>query len=356
VKSIRLKNKYFFLRVKIALSMILKGKVSSKKIFNAAHCWFAQKFRLVKSSKFPFVINFELWNECNAQCTFCRTDDGGIYDLNPANSGEVSIEKGKMPLQMYEEIIEQSKDHILIAVPYVNGEPLMYPDIYKAIKFASDRKVATMISTNGELLTEKNIQKLLDSQLDFIKIAISGFSQDIFTIQHRGCDIEKIKKNLKTLARLRDDEKGHDLLVMVDYINYEYNTHEYPDVLELCRDLNFMVSRRPGNLNKLSEEHPELAVHEKPQDNTTNLPVKTLCEWPWKIMTVNWDGSIYPCCDYVVWGDQKADTNFEVGKTQIEEIWNGSSKLDNRTVHLAQGRGGYNICSECTRTGTAFKF
>ena len=268
MKNKKTKNKYLLIRIKIALSIVMKGKVSLKKIFNAAHCWIAQKFRFVKSSKFPFMINFELWNECNAQCTFCRSEDGGIYDLNPDNSGKVSIEKGRMPIKMFNEIIEQSKDHILLAVPYVNGEPLMYPDLYKALKFASDRKVATLISTNGELLTEKIIKNLLDSSLDFIKIAISGFSQDVFTIQHRGCDIEKIKENMKNLARMRD-EGGHKILVMLDYIYYEYNAHEYSEALELGRELDFIVSRRPGNLHKLSEEHPELAKKEKPQDDVT---------------------------------------------------------------------------------------
>ena len=42
--------------------------------------------------------------------------------------------------------------------------------------------------------------------------------------------------------------------------------------------------------------------------------------------------------------------------TKIEEIWNGSTKINNRKVHLSDGRAGYDICSECTRTGTAFKF
>ena len=355
MKNKKTKNKYLLIRIKIALSIVMKGKVSLKKIFNAAHCWIAQKFRFVKSSKFPFLINFELWNECNAQCTFCRSEDGGIYDHNPDNLGKVSIEKGRMPIKMFNEIIEQSKDHILLAVPYVNGEPLMYPDLYKALKFASDRKVATLISTNGELLTEENIKNLLDSSLDFIKIAISGFSQDVFTIQHRGCDIEKIKENMKNLACMRD-EGGHKILVMLDYIYYEYNAHEYSEALELGRELDFIVSRRPGNLHKLAEEHLELAKKEKPQDNVTSLPVKDLCEWPWKVMTVNWDGSIYPCCDYVVWGDQKADTVFQIGKSKIEEIWNGSTKINNRKVHLTDGRAGYDICSKCTRTGTAFKF
>jgi len=355
MKLKKTKNRYIFLRIKIAFSMLLKGKVTFKKLINATHCWFAQKFRFAKASAFPFMINFELWNECNAQCTFCRTEDGEIYDLNPVNLEKAPIQKGKMSLNMYKDIIEQSMDHILIAVLYVNGEPLMYTDLYKAIEFASDRKVATLISTNGELLTEKNIQKLLDSGLDFIKIAISGFSQGIFEVQHRGCDIEKIKQNLKNLARLRD-EGGYKILVMLDYINYEYNAHEYQLALELGKKLDFIVSRRPGNLHKLSEEHPDLAIHEKPQEKTPQLPIKDLCDWPWKVMTINWDGGIYPCCDYVVWGNQLPNATFEVGKSNIKEIWNGTTVLDNRTTHMTVGRGGYDICSKCTRTGTAFKY
>jgi MoaA/NifB/PqqE/SkfB family radical SAM enzyme len=256
---------------------------------------------------------------------------------------------------MYKEIIEQSKDHILIAVLYVNGEPLMYTDLDKAIKFASDRGVATLISTNGELLTEKNIEKLLESGLDFIKIAISGFSQEIFTIQHRGCHIEKIKENLQNLARLRD-KRNNKILVMLDYIYYEYNAHEFKPAVEFGQKLGFMVSRRPGNLYKLSEEYPELAQNEKPQEQPTSLPVKELCDWPWKVMTVNWDGNIFPCCDYVVWYKQTPNATFVTGESNIKEIWNGPTVLDNRTVHLTKGRVGYDICSKCTRTGTAFKF
>ena len=300
------------------------------------------------------MINFELWNECNAQCTFCRTEDGVIYDQNPAPQAKASLDKGKMPLEMYQDIIEQVKDHLLLAVLYVNGEPLMYKDLYKALKFASDRGVATLISTNGELLTENNIKRLLESGLDFIKIAISGFSQDIFTVQHRNCHIEAIKENLKSLARLRDE--GHyKIIVMLDYIYYEYNSHEYAQAFKFGQELGFLVNRRPGNLYRLAEEHPALALREKPREKPS-LPVKDLCDWPWKVMTVNWNGEIFPCCDYVMWSGQKPNATFEAGKSRIEEIWNGPAVIANRTVHLTQGRGGYDICSKCTRTGTAFKF
>ena len=79
----REKNTYFLIRLKIVLLILSRGKISIKKLLNLGHSWFAHMMRLRKTSRLPFMMNFELWNECNAQCTFCRTKDGDIYNLNP---------------------------------------------------------------------------------------------------------------------------------------------------------------------------------------------------------------------------------------------------------------------------------
>jgi len=55
VENRYIKNKYLLIRIKIAFFMILKGKVSFKKILNATHCWVAQKFRFIKSQILFFV-------------------------------------------------------------------------------------------------------------------------------------------------------------------------------------------------------------------------------------------------------------------------------------------------------------
>ena len=106
------------------------------------------------------MINFELWNESNAECTFCRTIDGDIYDHNPSSSQNIPIPKGKMSLELYKDVINQSKNHLLIAVLYVNGEPLLYNRVYEAIQYATDQNIATVISTNGELLTEAILDRI----------------------------------------------------------------------------------------------------------------------------------------------------------------------------------------------------
>ena len=54
---------------------------------------FAYLLKLKKSGKSPIVISVDLWNECNENCVFCRSEKGEIYDLK--TKGEAPIIKGK---------------------------------------------------------------------------------------------------------------------------------------------------------------------------------------------------------------------------------------------------------------------
>ena len=72
--------------------------------------------------------------------------------------------------------------------------------------------------------------------------------------------------------------------------------------------------------------------------------------------TIDWDGSIFQCCEYVVRTGVDPYTVFKPEKSNIAEIWNGPVARKHREIHLTEGRGGIDICAECPRTGTAFKY
>ena len=59
--------------------------------------------------------------------------------------------------------------------------------------------MGSMLSSNGILLNKKNINLILDEDLDQIKIHVSGFTNPIHQIQHRLGDVELIKKFKKSL-------------------------------------------------------------------------------------------------------------------------------------------------------------
>ena len=339
-------TKYSWLKAKIILSLIHARKITLKKLLNALHCYAACYFRLNKSGTTPLLINFDLSNYCNERCVFCRTAAGRIYDQNP-NKKHGFIEMGMMPLEIFEAIIQQTKNTLLMAVPYVNGEPFIYPDLGKTIKFATNNNVATMIATNGILLNEENINMILDNKLDFIKIHVSGYSQPIHSIEHRVGKVELIKENLRLLSKIIRERKA-SLIVMIDYMLYKHNAREVELFRKFAKDLGFMFSIRPGN--PYGMEGREEKQYEKPL--SVNIP----CDWLWKVLTINWNGDIFPCCDYVVWSDIKGYGKFSVGKTDLLKVWNGPDAVKMRKIHREQGRRPIPICSKCLRKGVEFKF
>lgn len=339
-------TKYAWLKLRIILSLISKKKITLKKISNTFHCYTAYYLRLDRSANTPLLINFELSNYCNENCVFCRTENGKIYDLNPAKKGGF-IEKGIMQLEIFESIIKQTKDTLLMAVPYVNGEPFVYKELGRAIRIATENNVASMIATNGLLLNEKNINIILDSGLDFIKIHVSGFSRKVHNIQHRIGDVELIKNNLRLLSRV-NRERNVPIIVMVDYILYKHNAHEVRLFREFADDLGFMFSIRPGNPHGM-EDREDKQYKGKP-------PVNLPCDWLWKVLTINWNGDILPCCDYVIWSGGEGYGRFSTYNTDISKIWNGTDAINMRRIHKKEGRTPIPICSKCHRKGVEFKF
>jgi hypothetical protein len=339
-------NKYILVRMKIFWLMFKRGKFTWKKIFNLFHCYFAYFMRMKKSAPSPYLINFELWNECNESCVFCRNENDEIFDLNPNGPGH-SIPKGRMPFETYAGVLSQVKEHLLMAIPYVNGEPLLSKDVYRAIQYATDLKISTLIATNGILMNDANCTKLLDAGLDFVKIHISGFTQPVHCIQHRKGDVELIKKNIKNLVQ-KNIEGKHELLIMLDYILYEHNKHEVELARKFCADLDIMFNLRKGNPKGM--EDSEETQFSGP------LPIDIHCEWLWTTLSVDWDNSIYPCCDHVVWNDVESYENYEDGITDINNLWNGPKAIAMRTIHSTEGRSSIPICAECPKTGVTFKF
>lgn len=340
-------TKYSSLKVRLIFLLLAKGKLSLRKIANLAHCYIAYWFKWDRSGETPFIINFELSNHCNESCVFCRSASGKIFDQSPKSTGE-PIPKGTMRLEVFQDIVRQAKGTLLMAVPYVNGEPFIYKKLGEALRTAKECNVATMIASNGIMLDEENINKVLDNDLDFIKVHISGYTNDVHQIQHRIGDVEAIKNNLKMLAKMVREREAR-ILVLVDYILYKHNAHQLDLFRDFARECGFLFSARPGNPRGM--EGMEAAQPLRIQ-STTHIP----CDWLWKALTVNWNGDLLPCCDHAVWSDAKGYGEHMPGETDLLGVWNGREVIGMRTTHRERGRAPIAICSECKRTGIEFKF
>jgi len=342
------RNDYRSLHTRLFFRILSRGKVSMRKLINAAWCTVAYHLKLSKSAPSPVILSLELWNECNAGCLFCRDKKGRIYDFNPKSSSQSSIEKGKMPKEVAFGVIDQLKKDVLVAVLYTNGEPLLYQDLPEVISSATKNNVATIISTNGLLFTETNAKAILESGIDLIKIQLSGFTQDIYSVQIRYGHIEKLKENIRMVAKI-NRQGNYGAIILVDYILYNYNRHQLELVRSFCHELGVIMNVRPGNpKGGLEEKEPPL--------KHAPLPLKMSCDWLWKGMQINWNGEVLQCCDGVVWNGIEAYDTFRINKTDLKKVWNGSSAATMRQRITKKGRGDIPICSQCTRVGVSFKW
>lgn len=342
-----MKNSYSSLKCRLFYRCLINRKITFKKLLNVAQCLWGYFRQSKQASPYPFILSLELGNECNIRCKFCRDEKGVIHDYNPQKPA-TGIPQGKMSVEMACSIIEQVKDHILIAVLYTNGEPLLYHDLPKVIKYATERKVATMIATNGLLLNDRIMTEILEAGIDLIKIQLSGFTQDIYNIETRVGDVEKLKTNIRRMAKMNKAGK-HNAVILIDYISYKYNRHQLDMVREFCDELDLMLSVRQGN--------PKGGL-EKTEDPlyTGDLPLKCSCPWLWQGMQVNWNGDILPCCEAVVWGESQSYEKFRPGDTRLLNVWNSKPSQAMREVMARQGRGAIPMCSKCLRTDVHFKW
>jgi radical SAM protein with 4Fe4S-binding SPASM domain len=255
------------------------------------------------------------------------------------------ILKGKLRYDTYIKVLNSFSDRLILSVPYINGEPLLSKDIYKAIQAASSRNIGTLIASNGILLNETNSLKLLEANLDCLKVHISGFTKTVHAIEHRRGDVERIKQNLVRFMKLRN-EKNAKTIVLLDFIRYEHNKHEIEQARSFARKYGLLFSIRPGN--------PKGMEATEPLQSTAPLPQHLACDWLWTVLTIDWNGAVYPCCDHVMWSSASAYGMAD--QDDLNLLWTGPKVKKMRQVHITKGRQPIPICAQCPRQGVKFKW
>lgn len=115
----------------------------------------------------PVKIYFEVTNYCNFSCDFC-----------PIHASE--RKKHHMEFSLFQKGIDEiAAENLTDTVGFhILGEPLMYPAIYDAIRYARQKGLRTEINTNGSLLTQERIQGLVEAGLDEMAVSVQVVDEE----------------------------------------------------------------------------------------------------------------------------------------------------------------------------------
>jgi MoaA/NifB/PqqE/SkfB family radical SAM enzyme len=120
----------------------------------------------VTATPFPRRIGLFVTNRCDFACSMCAVLDARNDGLSRG---------GDMPFEIVEHVISESASFQPI-VDLIGGEPLLYSRLPDAIRFASEKSVPAVLTTNGLKLRER-AEAIVQAGLLLLQVSLDGWDE-----------------------------------------------------------------------------------------------------------------------------------------------------------------------------------
>ncbi len=108
------------------------------------------------------VVVWNLTRSCNLHCAHCYTDS---YDRH--YESELSTEEAM-------KVIDELARFGVPVILFSGGEPLLREDIFQLIRYAKEKGIRGVLSTNGTLITPQVARQLGEFGLSYVGVSIDG--------------------------------------------------------------------------------------------------------------------------------------------------------------------------------------
>jgi MoaA/NifB/PqqE/SkfB family radical SAM enzyme len=173
----------------------------------------------LKSWRYFLEIN----SACNLRCPSCTKGNKEGYEH----------QTGFMDMDLMGKILDKIKTENpnAIVFTYGNSEPFLHPKLPECIVAIKARGLHPELSTNLNHI--QRVDELLNAKPDLILVSLSGWTQEVYVKGHAGGDVEKVKRNMMTLAHANNAlPLEQRVKIMVNFHVYNDNGHE----VELMRE------------------------------------------------------------------------------------------------------------------------
>jgi MoaA/NifB/PqqE/SkfB family radical SAM enzyme len=239
------------------------------------------------------------------------------------------------------------------------GEPLLAPDLFAMLAYASARGISAGFNCNATLLTRKVAERLLDAGLGWICFSLDGATPGTYESVRDGSCWQTVTRNISGFMRLvreRGQARPDVSLVMV---LMRCNLHEIAGVVARAAEWGiprvFVQSLSHDFSDAAGSAYAAIASYVGEQTVATSPPGEAEaayaeaqaaaerlgidlrlprlderpapividgepvgCSWPFESGYVGYDGAVQPCC--MVMGSDRAKLGSAVGRP-FAEVW-----------------------------------
>jgi len=192
------------------------------------------------------VVIWNLIRRCNLTCKHCYS---------------ISADKdfpGELNTQQVYEVMDDLKQYGVPVLILSGGEPLLRKDIFDISLRARSMGFYVGLSTNGTMITEDNIQQIVDVGYDYVGISIDGIEQTHDDFRRKQGAFEEAMRGIR-LCRDYGIKIGMRFTLTMD------NAVELPQLLQLMRKeridkfyLSHLNYAGRGNKNRKDDVYHQL--------------------------------------------------------------------------------------------------
>ena len=285
-----------------------------KKVLNYIKNMYSAISRKPYVNSYPIHITVDPANICQLKCPLC-----------PTGQRLRSRQNGMMKFEDFKRIIDQLGDYIMSLSLFSWGEPLLDKDVFKMIKYITDRKIFIDMSSNFLYFDEYMAESLIESQLTHLIISMDGANQKTYEIYRVGGKIDKLIENIKTIIRKKEEMKSNLPFITIRFLVMSHNEHEIPEVKRIGKELGVnRVEIAPVMVNIKDDaeakrwlpKNESLSIYD--YKKRVKKQKQVFCKSLWQSPSINSDGSLVPCCHLY----HESNDFGNIFKEDFDAIWN----------------------------------
>jgi radical SAM protein with 4Fe4S-binding SPASM domain len=278
-------------------------------------------------------------NRCNLRCQMCGFSDERV----------ASLRKYDMPRALFDRIAREIFPRTNFLILSILTEPFMTRDFPDRLGRVREHSVPySEIITNGTLLTEASIAKILDARIACLTVSIDGGTKEVFERIRVGATFERVLEAVALFQAMRRDRGDARTELRINHVLSEPNIDHFdaflalverirPDrigvrtvsrmsqaVIQQSEDPLFWDRVRAARAKEADfcrrtgiEDGGFLRDRPTPIELFTEQGDKLICRAPWESLAIHPSGDVFPC---MAW------TRPPVGnlmRQSFDEIWNG---------------------------------
>ena len=272
---------------------------------------------------------------CNLRCPACPT--GLQLGLRPSTTLDVNL---------FKSALDEIGDYVFHLNMYNWGEPLLHRQTPEMIRYAKDKNIEVLLSTNLSLnLSDDYIERLVRSGLDNIICSLDGTTAETYSQYRLRGQFDLVRQNMLKIQATKKRLGVTTPNVIWQFLVFQHNEHEVEQVRAEYKSwgadaIQIMGAEMPGeeynnglapsSIPEYNQYHPD---HPYQQEIKRANKSGETCSWLYGVFLLNPNGKVSPCCSVAAEKDDFTEYATERG---FLAAWNSDKFQRARALFLPE--------------------